>query len=325
MRTTIIALSVLALIGGGIFLFLFLSKDSPLGTKWNATPAEQLPTTYADTVATAQKSESEDIATYNTAIEKQDVKLCESISSVSQKTDCQDIIQSSLAQSSDNLDGCATLSSSGKTIQCQDNIYAARAQKGMNKKLCSKIDAKNLKNYCEEQVDTKNLQDALEKKTVSESFCSSLTESLRDECQSSVASQDDSAIYSEAIEKKDLKLCDTLSDIVSQTNCRDTIVLQMALSEKNADYCSSIVNVEKKKYCETALNKNNDAARFQDIVATGDIAGCNELSEKTLQRQCSDMITLAQVRATHDGNLCGGLFNTGMQYACVQIANANKQ
>lgn len=278
-----------------------------------------------ETVSATQKSESEDIATYNSAIEKQDIKLCDSIGSSTRKTDCQDMIQTSLAQSSDNLDGCSTLSESGKTVQCQDNIYAARAQKDTDKTLCTKIDAKNLRNYCEEQVDTKNLKNALEKDTVSESFCSGLVEGLQDECRSSLAQVDDTAVYTEAIKKKDLKMCDTLSDVAFQSNCRDAIVLQLALSEKNVDYCASITDVEKKKYCTSALNKNYDATHFQEIVAGGDIAGCNNLSEKNLQRQCSDMITLAQVRSTHNENLCGGLFNTGMQYACMQIANAAKQ
>ena len=322
MRTTLITLAVLVLIGGGIFFFF--SKGASFETLWNATPAEPLPTSYTDTVATAQKSESEDIATYNSALEKQDVTLCDSIDSTARKTDCQDTIQSAQAQSSDNLDGCTTLSDSGKTLQCQDNIYAARAQKNTDKTLCSKIDAKNLKSYCEEQVDTRSLQDALEKNTVSESFCSSLVESLQDECKSSLTQVDDTAIYTEAIKKKDLKLCDTLSNEDIQGSCRDAIILQMALAEQNGDYCASISDTEKKQYCESTLNKKNDAERFQDIVATGDIAQCNKFSDKTLQYQCSDMITLAQVRTTHDSNLCGDLFNTGMQYACVQIANANK-
>lgn len=325
MRTTLITLSVLALIGGGIFLFFFLSKDSPLGIGWRASPVENLPTTYAETVSTTQKTESEDIATYNTAIEKQDITLCESIAGDSIKSKCLDTIHMSVAQSSDNLDECSVLSDTGKTVQCQDNIYSARAQKSTDKKICSKIDATNLRNYCEEQIDTKNLKDALEKNTVSESFCSNLVENLQDECKSSIIEADDTAIYAEAIQKKDLEMCDTLSDATFQNNCRDTIVLQMALSEKNPDFCASITDTEKKQYCETTLTKKNDATRFQDIVATGDIARCNELSDKTLQRQCSDMITLAQVRATHDGNLCSGLFSTGMQYACVQIANASKQ
>lgn len=34
------------------------------------------------------------------------------------------------------------------------------------------------------------------------------------------------------------------------------------------------------------------------------------------------MITLAQVRESHNADLCSNLFNSGMQFACAQIANA---
>ncbi len=136
--------------------------------------------------------------------------------------------------------------------------------------------------------------------------------------------KDDANLYNQAIESKDLKKCSQLGDNSLQNLCHDTIVFQMALSEENIDYCNSLTDVMKKKYCQTTISKKSDALRFQEIVATGDISECNKLIDKKFQYQCSDMITIAQVRATHDKDLCGNLFNTGMQYACVQIADANK-
>lgn len=129
-------------------------------------------------------------------------------------------------------------------------------------------------------------------------------------------------MYALALEQRDPQKCKTLTDETFRTNCYDAVVLQLAFTEKNADHCESITDTTKKTYCQSTLYKQSDAARFQDIVAGGDIAGCNTLSDKKLQYQCSDMITLAQVRETHNEALCSNLFNTGMQFACSQIANA---
>ncbi len=94
------------------------------------------------------------------------------------------------------------------------------------------------------------------------------------------------------------------------------------MNEKQSELCGTIFDPTRREYCESALKLRDDVNRLQEVVAGGDIALCNSFSEKKIQYQCSDMITLAQVRLTHDQNLCGNLFNTGMQFACMQIANA---
>ena len=133
---------------------------------------------------------------------------------------------------------------------------------------------------------------------------------------------DSTTAYADALAKKDPTLCDALTDEALRHNCHDAIVLQIALAEKNTDFCETIIDTTKKLYCENTLTTRNDSKRFQDVVATGDIGQCNIFSDKKLQYQCSDMITMVLVRSTHDQNLCGNLFNTGMQFACMQIAHS---
>lgn len=171
-------------------------------------------------------------------------------------------------------------------------------------------------------MDTKNLNAALENNTLSQDFCDTLSGEVGIACQKSLSRTDNTHIYADAIDQKDPTLCDTLSDTTFRENCHDAVVLQLAMNDRQSELCSSILDPTRREYCESALKLRDDVNRLQEVVARGDIGECNSFSEKKIQYQCSDMITLAQVRLTHDENLCGNLFNTGMQFACMQIANA---
>lgn len=321
MRTTLITLGLVLLIGSGFFAFLYFTASTDT-EKWFATTEAPPTSSYTEMVMSAQEIEKNDVAYANAAVREQDITICEQITSTEKKVNCQDMIHASIAQSTDNIESCRALSQTGMVVLCEDNIYVARAQTKGDKKQCDAVRSTSLKSYCDEQVDTERLKIALENNTLSQSFCRSLVDDIQSECERSLVRTDNTMIYAIAVEERDPKKCDTLTDDTFRVNCHDAVVLQLAFAEKNTDYCESISDATKKAYCQNTLYKQSDAARFQDIVAGGDIAGCNSLSDKKLQYQCSDMITLAQVRQTRDEALCANLFNTGMQFACAQIANA---
>ena len=70
---------------------------------------------------------------------------------------------------------------------------------------------------------------AVEKNTVSETFCSSLVSELQAQCGESVVRVDDPTIYAEALEKKDMEICEKITDTTLKNTCHDAIVLQIAL------------------------------------------------------------------------------------------------
>lgn len=308
-----------------IFISIIVSSGTDFHTKWYGSSVENIPLTYAESILASKKSEAEDIHVFNKAIEQQKLSQCDTIQNPSKKSECIDMIHAIEAQTTNSIDICKLLTDQDRMSHCLDNITIDRAGKLKDKKLCAEIKAKNLKIYCENEIDTDRLKVAQEKNILSTEFCASFTWSLADDCTRSLARIDNTATYADALEKKDPVACNDLSEEVFRNTCHDAIILQIALSEKNPDFCDSIHDITKKTYCETALSTKNDSKRFQEIVATGDIAQCNIFTEKRLQYQCSDMITMAIVRSTHDQNLCGNLFNTGMQFACMQIANANKK
>ncbi len=323
MRSCIITCISLIGIGALIFLFIIVSSDTEFHTKWYGSSVENIPLTYAESQIASKKSEADDILAFNKAIEQQKLSLCNSIVKHSKKSECNDMVHAIEAQTTNSIDTCKLLTDQDRLNRCLDNITIDRAGKMKDKALCAEIKAKNLKIYCENEIDIERLKTAQEKSTLSPEFCASFTGNLADDCARSLARVDNTATYADALEKKDPTACDDLSEESFRNTCHDAIILQIALSEKNPDFCDSIHDITKKSYCETALNTTNDSKRFQEIVATGDIAQCNIFTEKRLQYQCSDMITMAIVRTTHDQNLCGNLFNAGMQFACMQIANAS--
>jgi hypothetical protein len=207
---------------------------------------------------------------------------------------------------------------------CEDNISLARAQKQSDKSLCADISAQNLRTLCEKKVETRVLEAALENNTLSPDLCSSLTGELSDTCDRSLKRADDTAIYADAVAQKDPEMCQTLDDATFRDNCYDAVVMQLAFVQNDTKYCRNITDITKKAYCEKTLVKKSDTVRFQEIVSNGDIGDCNSLTEDALKYQCSDAITMSRVRESHDSTLCGSLFNTGMQFACMQIANSEK-
>ena len=261
----------------------------------------------------------------NQAQYAQDITLCDSIESSDMIEDCRDIIYAAIAQSDDVLEDCSKLSRSGSVMQCRDNIYSSRAQKSVDKKLCENIQAANIREYCQEQVDQEKLTLALNESNLSVAFCDELGDTHQTECLRSLERADNSEAYARALEERNPALCDALTDPTFRENCHDAVVLQLAIAEKNTDYCGSIYDETKRLYCETALVMKTDSERFQDVIASGDIGQCNTFIEKKLRYQCADMINMALVRVTYDQTICGNLFNSGLQFACMQIANSSKK
>ena len=305
-----------------ISLYFTLTGESSLSQKWYAWTVQKIPETYAESVENTKKVAEADAVSINRAVEKHDIKICDQVQSTTKKGECRDMIYAEEALIAKDIEKCQSLSSADTIGICQDNISSERAQRDGDKTYCANIHGKNLQNYCEKEVDTKKLNLALERNTLSQEFCSSLVASLQKDCKRSLTRTDDTAVYATAIEKKDPNLCTTLTDEVFRNNCHDAVVLKLALADKNIDDCGGIFDSTKKAYCESILTIKSDARRFQEVVDAWDIAGCNSFHEKKIQYQCSDMITMALVRNTRDQNLCGNLFNTGMQFACMQIANA---
>ncbi len=97
-------------------------------------------------------------------------------------------------------------------------------------------------------MDTERLKIALEDNTLSQSFCRSLVDEVKSECNYSLARTDNTTIYAIALEQKDPQKCKTLTDETFRANCYDAVILQLAFSEKNADYCDSITDGTKKTY-----------------------------------------------------------------------------
>ncbi len=289
--------------------------------KWYSSPVANIPETYAESIAHTREIAQEDSLSLSRAIERNTITLCEHIHDAKRKTECRDMVHAQEALIAKDSQQCMQLSNEDNRHDCQDNIYSAKAQDTLEKSVCLHITKNNLRNYCEKEVDTKSLALALEKNTLSQKFCSSLSPDIANDCQTSLMRTNNTNIYNTALNEKNPALCESLTDETFRTNCHDAVVLQLAMNEKNSDFCSSISDATKRSYCDGAMKVKNEAGKLDEVVSRGDIGACNSFTEKKIQYQCSDMITLAQVRETHNPELCGNLFNTGMQFACVQIAN----
>lgn len=119
-------------------------------------------------------------------------------------------------------------------------------------------------------------------------------------CNARITRTTDQDVYRKAIDTKDIALCNSLDDESLKDTCRDTLILEMALRDKNSDLCQNISNPEKSKFCTQSLQIQNEALLYQEIVTSGDISRCSTLENKNYREQCHDVIVMTLVQSDGD-------------------------
>jgi hypothetical protein len=100
-------------------------------------------------------------------------------------------------------------------------------------------------------------------------------------------------ISEKARETKDLSLCDKLKN-QQKMYCKQTLVTQLALANKNPDECTKIISAS--------------ASGEQSLVA----------SERSAVDNCRLSVTLNMATKREDGVWCGKIENVMMKTSCTQ-------
>ena len=208
------------------------------------------------------------------------------------------MIGASIALKEGEKERCDTLTHTGIIERCRDNITFSQAETGLNKVLCAKISDESLQLQCSTSVDSMNLSLRTNSGTVDAAFCETLGGELQVRCMSRVDRSSDNTLYREALQKKILVNCDSITDDILKTQCRDALFFDQAIREKNITLCESIVDTSRMSYCQKSLEVRSDADFYSSVVAAGDIRECEKLRAENLRRQCHDVIIINEVRST---------------------------
>lgn len=276
-----------------------------------------------ETYEEMKKSKAEqakiDIDTYNTAITQRDMNLCDQLSEVHHQAQCKDMIRMATAITSGDRDACETLTDTILQQECHDTVIYTLSASGATKDLCDEISDEHTRSQCKTDIDTRNYQARSASGTLDEAFCMSLSDELQRTCRARISRTNDQDTYRQALASKDISLCNTITVEALKNQCRDTLILEIAIREKNADYCENILDSEKSSFCKKSLSNQNEALLYQTIISQWDITKCSILTIDSYKHQCHDVLTIALVRTSADTTHCQSLYNTGMIASCEKI------
>ncbi len=309
-------LIIFLLLGWIIYFISWLSDTPKWQDKWTFRTSQKETLSYEDKIKQDEETAVHDKGIYNNALKTQDTILCKDIINTDEKKRCYDMIGASVALKERKKEMCDTLSNSGIVERCRDNVSFSLAEKSWEKTMCALIIDENLRTQCEEMIDTKSFSLRVASGTIDTAFCGTLAGSVWDQCRAQVTRRDDKNSYNNALSQKTLESCDTIENEVLRSQCRDTIIFDMAIKQGDTDLCASISNKSRSEYCEKSLNVRNDTILYGSIVKEGDIIACDTLISLELKNRCHDVILIAQVRSNQDSALCENLYNTGMISSC---------
>lgn len=259
--------------------------------------------------------------TYNEAIKRRDISLCEQIESSEKQAACKDQVILIQANSSTDLSICDAISENTLQSECRDTIAEGIARNTKNKHLCARIENERIKTRCREDIDSINLRGILQENRASQATCEELEGNFRSECMRAISSTQNEEYYLQAMKILDISLCAHITEKALATTCRDAIFLEQAQKNGNAVLCTNITDGEKKVHCIEKTKAYQDIHTFKRATESKNLTECEKISDTHLKHQCHNNITLELVKTSKNTKLCDTLTNTGIIENCKRIEN----
>ena len=192
------------------------------------------------------------------ATQSLDKTLCEKIKNIEIKTQCADRILSTMGRTAKSADTCKTITDEKLRQDCLDNFNFGDSIQNLDEKGCSTIQNSDLKNRCaktiaknKEVIQMAQMQAAAPPKTSEEKLrdCGSLSGKQATDCKNL-------AYFGQALEKKDMTYCQSITDADLQKRCVDSVsgsmnnyYLRLATAKKDASLCSKILDASLRSTC----------------------------------------------------------------------------
>lgn len=311
----IIAFLLLASIGG----YVFLSQTQQGENILSIFHPKEKRMTYAEIEQQSLENSKQQSEIFNQAQQKQDSSLCDTIEDTSLASECRDRIIIAKIWNSGDLTLCDNIKDEKRQTDCRDLVALNIARDQGVKWLCARISNENGIKRCREDIDGKKLATILQDKSASPSVCSTLEENFQKECLRSIDTYKSETQYLEATKTKNLAACDAISEPQLQTDCRDNILLEKAVTDADIWLCWSISNAEKQSYCVKKWNTQKDISAFKEATNSWSLALCWSIVDGSLKNRCHDIVTLALVREKKDASLCDTLTDKSIIENCKRI------
>lgn len=257
---------IIGLCIGAYYIVAIFWGDTPLAENWTFRKEPKAVGSYEDMRERERISAERDASIYNEALKSHDFALCDTLSDTREKSRCSDMIGASLALKSGKKEQCDTIKSSDVKERCRDNIAFSQAELSLSRDICETISDKNLSIQCYNSVDTTNLSLRTSSGIVDSVFCETLGGEVRGQCQARIDHSNNNNSYRLALSTKILTDCENITDTPLKTKCRDTILFDQAIREKNSILCESITDTPRMLYCQKSIEVRSDADLYKTII-----------------------------------------------------------
>ena len=315
-KTLFIIVIPLILLWAGIY---FLLPKTDEGEILLFAPPKEKVRSFEEQEKEALETAKNNSEIFNQAQQKQDEWLCESITDDPLRSECRDRVVIAKIGNSWDMTLCEDITDESRKTNCRDLIALNSAREIWMKALCARISNENDIKRCREDIDGKRLATVLAEKSATPQICASFEENFQKECLRSIDTFRSEEQYLTAIKTKNLAACDAVTEPQLQTDCRDNILLERAVSEWNNVLCRSITSPEKQSYCVKKWDTQADISTFKAATSGKSLEECRTINDGSLRNRCHDIVTLDLVRESKDARLCDTLTNTGIIENCKRI------
>lgn len=261
----------------------------------------------------------QDIATYNEAISRWNIDLCQHIVDLVRREECNDQIILAHVQAWNTQHHCDEIQHHERKKHCEDFIIQESAINALDKSQCAAIWDERMRKRCREDIDGAMLQNILKENRANPTICQSLEWSFRIDCLRSMQTYRAEEQYLEAIKSGVIANCDQIWESKLATTCRDTLLLEHAQNNRNHQLCGQIIDTEKQQFCHERTQIGIDIDILQQATSTNNLNQCQQIGDERLKNQCNDGIILTLVRTSKNAALCQALTNTGLIADCHRI------
>ncbi len=235
------------------------------------------------------KQQCLDSLLYNSALTKQDEKLCQQIVNSDLKVKCLDQVYFNIATKTKNKDLCEKITDKQLKQKCSDQILAFSGREVESAETCESIQDGALKQNCLD-----NFYFASSVKNLTEESCENIKDAeLKERCNKTIIKNLEVMEISKAQVVREYKSyteqledCGQLSDDKSQT-CKDEANYNLAAEKKDLSYCNAIQNAEKQTQCIKVQSSAINNYYLRQATYLKDPSLCAKILDEALRTTCS--------------------------------------
>lgn len=321
MKSKLIILVIILGISAGFFGYQKFSYNNKTYEKNLSNKSTNISWLQGGNLNEDTKKEILDWATLDSAVSNMSIEECEKISDSKLMSQCLDLVYATKAKFSNDPTICENIKDTKIKNECKKAFELDRLVNSWSLSDCQKISWNDF-------AKTQCITNAVFKEISSDSFswtidiCNNLSDNNKTQCIKLIEWQKNVSIANNAVEKKDMNLCNSITDANEKNNCIESIKLANTLWTTDLSSCNSLTDSLNKQTCIETVKRNIDAEAFQESATSTNISSCNTISDSTTKEKCVTWISIKNAVNNKDIKACSNISDDTERQKCENTVKA---